>query len=134
MNGGTIEVVAAVIRRGGRVLLASRPADKPPAGWEFPGGKLEPGEDVFAAVRRELREELAWDVEPEEILYTVGGDRLSVTFVRVSPAGDSEPVPCEGQQIKWVDVSGEIPEGLLRNDEEFWNFLRGRGFFGNKIK
>lgn len=129
-----IEVAAAVAIRDGKVLLASRPADKPPAGWEFPGGKLEPGEDVFSAVRRELREELAWDVVPEEILYTVGGDRLSVTFVRVSPAGDSEPVPCEGQQIKWVDVSGEIPEGLLRNDEEFWNFLRGRGFFGNKIK
>ena len=47
-----IEVAAAVAIRGGEVLLASRPPDKPPAGWEFPGGKLEPGEDLFGATRK----------------------------------------------------------------------------------
>jgi len=55
-----IQVVAAVLRDStGRVLVAQRPAGKPLAGfWEFPGGKLEPGEAAFDALKRELHEEL----------------------------------------------------------------------------
>ena len=55
----TIRVAAAVIRRGGQYLLAKRPAHKAQGGfWEFPGGKLEPGETAQAALTRELVEEL----------------------------------------------------------------------------
>ena len=54
-----IHVVAAVIIKNKMVLMASRPQDKPPAGWEFPGGKIEPGESLSKAVIRELKEELA---------------------------------------------------------------------------
>lgn len=50
---------AALIDRDGRVLLAQRPEGKPMAGlWEFPGGKVEPGETPEAALIRELQEEL----------------------------------------------------------------------------
>jgi len=58
-----IEVVAAVIQRDdGRFLLGQRPAGKVYAGyWEFPGGKIEPGESAGAALRRELHEELGID-------------------------------------------------------------------------
>ena len=66
-----ITVVAAVIRREGKVLLASRPASKPPLGWEFPGGKVEPGENFNAALRRELLEELGVDSVPADRLYKV---------------------------------------------------------------
>ena len=57
------EVAAAVIERpDGEFLLALRPEGKPyPGYWEFPGGKIEPGEDARAALVRELREEL--DIE-----------------------------------------------------------------------
>jgi 8-oxo-dGTP diphosphatase len=56
-------VVAGVIIDGPRVLLSQRRADQPlPLQWEFPGGKVEPGESPEAALRRELGEELAVEV------------------------------------------------------------------------
>jgi len=60
-----VEVVAAVILRpDGKFLLGQRPAEKVYAGyWEFPGGKIEPGEPALAALTRELHEELGIDVE-----------------------------------------------------------------------
>ena len=52
-------VVAALILRGGQVLICQRRADQPMAlKWEFPGGKMEPGESAEEALRRELDEEL----------------------------------------------------------------------------
>ena len=52
-------VVAALIRRGDELLICQRAANKPmPLKWEFPGGKVEPGEDLRAALVRELDEEL----------------------------------------------------------------------------
>jgi mutator protein MutT len=59
MAGKTIQVAAAVIRRGEQYLLAKRPAHKAQGGlWEFPGGKIEPGETAQEALTRELVEEL----------------------------------------------------------------------------
>jgi 8-oxo-dGTP diphosphatase len=55
-----VQVVAAVIEREGRLLVCRRQAtDRYPLQWEFPGGKVEPGEDPRAALARELEEELA---------------------------------------------------------------------------
>jgi 8-oxo-dGTP diphosphatase len=54
-----IRVVAGVLVRDGKALVCKRSAVKPHAGrWEFPGGKVEPGETLAEALRRELREEL----------------------------------------------------------------------------
>ena len=66
-----IHVAAAVCIQQGKVLLASRPEGKPPAGWEFPGGKLEPGETPQDAAVRELREELDWEIIPLDIIYRI---------------------------------------------------------------
>jgi len=118
-----IRVAAAVIIRDGRVLLASRPAEKPPAGWEFPGGKLEPGETAAAAVVRELREELALPVAPETSLYLLRRPELTIEFIRCRIVGDAPPRPCEGQQVRWEPLAPEMPEGMLSNDREFWDFL-----------
>lgn len=58
-----IPVVCAVIERAGRVLIAQRPPDKlMPLKWEFPGGKVEPGEAAADAIVREIREELGCTV------------------------------------------------------------------------
>lgn len=60
--------VGVLLRADGRFLLTSRPPGKVYAGyWEFPGGKLEPGESVAQALARELHEELGIDVDPAAV-------------------------------------------------------------------
>lgn len=121
-----IHVAAAVCIQKGKVLLASRPLDKPPAGWEFPGGKLEIGETVQQAAIRELKEELNWNILPLDIIYRLKKGNITLHFVRVIPADETKPVPCENQQVKWVELSETFPEDMLENDREFWQFLTGR--------
>ncbi|HEY5672972.1 MAG TPA: (deoxy)nucleoside triphosphate pyrophosphohydrolase [Malonomonas sp.] len=58
-----LAVCAAVIEQQGKILLTQRLADKPHGGlWEFPGGKIEPGESPHQSLRREIREELAIEI------------------------------------------------------------------------
>jgi 8-oxo-dGTP diphosphatase len=65
----SVRVVAAVIRRSGRILITRRHDDAERGGlWEFPGGKVEPGEPEPDALRREIREELGCDVEVGRLL------------------------------------------------------------------
>ena len=118
-----VQVVAAVIRRGGKVLLASRPADKPPAGWEFPGGKIEPGETVEAALVRELFEELAVRAVPGDILAVVPAGKVVLNFIAADLPEEEEPRPCENQQCFWVEVVPEPPAELLPADRDFWRTL-----------
>ena len=123
-------VAAAVIRRQGEVLICDRPAEKPPAGWEFPGGKVEAGETPAAALRRELVEELGVSVLVLDPIWeaAVPEKDLRLIFLRTMPAPDSpEPVPREGQQCRWVKVSDLPSCGLLPADRAFAAFLAGAG-------
>lgn len=102
-----IDVVCGVIEDGnGRLLACRRPPGKRLAGlWELPGGKLEHGESPAAALRRELHEELAVEVEVGAPLATVEHDygdfaiRLHPLRCRIT-AG--EPHPHEHAEIRWV--------------------------------
>lgn len=104
--GGWIEVAAAVIERpDGAFLLAQRPEGKVYAGWwEFPGGKVETGEDAHAALVRELREELAIEVTEafpwitRTHVYEHGRVRLHVFRVT---RWEGEPVGVEQQRFEW---------------------------------
>ncbi len=70
-----VEVVAAIILDGaGRVLAVKCPEHKHGGGWEFPGGKIEPGEAARDAVAREIREELGVQVEVGKLLHTIEWD------------------------------------------------------------
>ena len=69
-----IEVVAAVIRSGGRIFATQRGYGDWKDWWEFPGGKMEPGETPRAALVREIREELDADICVGELLRTVEWD------------------------------------------------------------
>ena len=69
-----IEVVAAIILRDGRIFATQRGYGEWKDWWEFPGGKIEPGESTEDALKREIREELATEIEVEKLLTTVEYD------------------------------------------------------------
>jgi len=113
-----IAVAAAVIQRpDGRFLLAQRPTGKVYAGyWEFPGGKIEPGEPAQRALARELHEEIGIDVRvsypwiTREYVYPHGHVRLN--FFRVLE-WSGEPHPREEQAIAWQAISGPMVSPML---------------------
>ena len=113
--------VGVLTNASGRVLIARRGADLHQGGlWEFPGGKVEPGEDVRQALTRELLDELGIRVEASEPLLTVehdyGDRRVALDTHRVSH-WQGEPRGQEGQPLAWVLPSGlddyEFPEANL---------------------
>lgn len=129
-NGtSAIDVVGAVIRDSGRVLLARRPEGKAQAGlWEFPGGKIEPGETPAEALARECREELAVAIEEPRLLasvvhrYPEKTVRLVLMECRLAPG--SAPVPQEHQQVAWVTPEQLPAMDLCPADRELLPALR----------
>lgn len=101
-----VEVAAAVLQKpDGSFLLAQRPPDKIWAGyWEFPGGKVEPGETPHHALVRELREELGIEVETAypwvTRVFTYPHATVRLNFFRVT-AWSGEMHPHEGQEFAW---------------------------------
>jgi mutator protein MutT len=99
-------IAAAVIDVAGRVLIAQRPPGKHLAGgWEFPGGKLEPGEDRRTGLARELREELGitLSVPPRPLIrvrhsYDYGNVLIDMWVVREY---SGEPRGLDGQALRW---------------------------------
>ena len=69
-----IEVVAAIIRKEGRIFATQRGYGEWKDWWEFPGGKMEPGETSEEALKREIREELSTEIRVDELLCTVEYD------------------------------------------------------------
>ncbi|MGW0017068.1 (deoxy)nucleoside triphosphate pyrophosphohydrolase [Rhodococcus sp. NPDC003382] len=121
MTDGPGEVVAAALFRNGRLLLAQRTGPAELAGlWELPGGKVEPGETVEDALRRELREELGVDVS--------GGERIGAAVplpdgrmlcaYRVELV-DGVPAPLEHSALRWVDAAELAMLPLVPNDREW---------------
>ena len=70
----TIEVVAAIIHDNGKILATQRGYGEFKDGWEFPGGKMQPGETAEEAIIREIEEELRVRITPEKLLITVECD------------------------------------------------------------
>lgn len=98
----------ALVDVDGRVLVAQRPPGKPLAGlWEFPGGKLHPGETPEAAVVRELREELAVDITESCLAAFAFASHAYADFHLLMPlylcrVWRGTPVPLEGQALRWA--------------------------------
>ncbi|MBN2450709.1 MAG: NUDIX domain-containing protein [Lentisphaeria bacterium] len=102
----SVEVCAAVVRRGDRVLLATRPGGSHLAGkWEFPGGKVAEGETLEECIRRELLEELGLGILRAEHLGTVEhtypGKHVVLHFLECLVPADAEPVCRLAQKAEW---------------------------------
>jgi mutator protein MutT len=100
-----MQVVAVVIRCGTRYLVGQRPTHKQHGGlWEFPGGKIEPGESMADAALREVREELhASLASVGNVLAVVTGDGITVHFLEAALAG--EPCALEHLALRWCDLA-----------------------------
>ncbi|WP_181012909.1 pyrimidine (deoxy)nucleoside triphosphate diphosphatase [Citrobacter amalonaticus] len=116
----TLDVVAAVIERDGKILLAQRPEHADQAGlWEFAGGKVEPGETQPQALIRELREELG-------IAATIGGyiashqrevsDRMIHLHAWHVPAYNGELIAHEHQNLIWCSPEEALSYPLAPAD------------------
>lgn len=101
-------VAVALLDADGRILLAQRPAGKTLAGlWEFPGGKLEPGETPEAALVRELHEELGVDIRASCLAPLTFASYSYETFHLLMPLyvcrqWRGKVTAREGQKLAWV--------------------------------
>ena len=111
---GPIDVAVGILMKpNGDVLLGQRPAGKPYAGyWEFPGGKVEPGEAILDALKREFVEELGVQIVSArewcgvEHVYEHAHVRLHFF---ISEAWLGEPQSLEGQAFAWQGAVGVAP-------------------------
>jgi len=103
----TIEVVAAIIQKGDRIFATQRGYGPWKDWWEFPGGKIEPGESQEDALRREIREELSADISIDKFLCTVEYNypefHLTMHCFICSMQGDSLHLN-EHEAAKWLEI------------------------------
>jgi 8-oxo-dGTP diphosphatase len=103
-----LNIVAGILERRGRFLLCRRQAGSHLAGtWEFPGGKIRPGESLEEALKRELDEEVGIGFRESVLLHVeehIYPDRkVSLYFcLCLDPSG--EPISREGQEIRWLSL------------------------------
>lgn len=124
--------VGVLLRPDGCFLLTSRPPGKVYAGyWEFPGGKLEPGESVEQALARELQEELGLVIDPgavvrwREQLVDYPHALVRLHFCRVT-AWRGEPSMREGQRAAWQRLPVQVAP-LLAGTLPVLEWLREEG-------
>lgn len=102
-----IEVVAAIIKKGNTILATQRGYGDLKDGWEFPGGKIEPGEAHEAALKREIQEELKAEIAVQEHIITVeytGYEKFDLTMhcYLCSLTNDSDITLLEHEAAKWL--------------------------------
>jgi len=127
-----VRVVAAVVWDGPLLLMTQRPPGGPLGlQWEFPGGKLEPGETSEAAVVRELREELGVGAVAHERLAVhehdyAHGVRVEIVFVRCTLDSHEFTPDRAVHAVRWVEPSRLDLEDVLEGDHPFLHGLGAR--------
>lgn len=123
-------VAGALFDRDGRVLIAQRPPGKHMAGrWEFPGGKVAPGETESQALARELEEELGVTVTASQPFMRLSheyDDRIVELSMWIVDAYSGAPSGLDQQALKWVAVPLLGQEDILEADAPFILALQAR--------
>jgi 8-oxo-dGTP diphosphatase len=127
----TLVVAGLMTRADGRVLITQRRADQAlPLQWEFPGGKVEPGEAPVAALARELREEIGVTVEVGriwDVLFHAYPNFDLVMLVYACRVVEGEPRAVEVADVAWV-APAELPRwDILPADQPLVERLVGEG-------
>lgn len=108
-GGARVHAVVGILRRGDRVLMQQRRGDQDYGGqWEFPGGKVEPGETAYAALTRELNEELGVRLAAAEVLRAMPVEYAHArVWLEVFTVAAYQGVAAgrEGQTIRWVTAA-----------------------------
>lgn len=116
-----IKVVAAVIKKDGKIFATQRGYGEFKDGWEFPGGKIEEGETSIEALKREIREELDTDIQVGELIDTVEYDyptfHLSMECYW-SDVISGDLVLREHEAAKWLDKGQLLSVDWLPADIE----------------
>lgn len=124
-----VDVVAAIIRRDQNILITQRHRHVHLAGlWEFPGGKVEPGESCEVALQREIREELGIEIAVDREFFTVDhdypGKSVRLYFFDCSILR-GEPRPLDVADLRWVKPSELSNFDFPPADAELIHKLRG---------
>lgn len=110
-----IKVVAAVIKKDAKVFATQRGYGEFKDGWEFPGGKIEPGETPQEALKREIKEELDADIEVGELIDIVEYDypdfHLSMQCFWCELKGDKIELK-EHEAAKWLELNSKELESV----------------------
>ena len=130
----TVIVAAGVLFEGGKVLITKRPEGKHLAGaWEFPGGKVEEGEDPKDALVRELREEIGVEATVGRALdvtfwrYEDDGKSVLLLFYEVTRAPQSPPPkPLTVADVKWALAADLDPKLFPPADVPILEVVRAR--------
>ena len=131
-----VQVVAAILERDGKVLIGQRQPDQShPLKWEFPGGKVEPGETPAQAVTRELEEELAIgqaagsEITHYQFQYP-GKDPIQLFFFRIE-SYSGEPRNLIFHEMRWTPVAELDSFDFVEGDREFLRAFTGRNRAGS---
>lgn len=123
-----IDVVAGVALEDNKYLVARRPMHKHHGGlWEFPGGKVEPGEGFADAIEREIREELGTGINTAgELLFSHkdASSNFVIHFLLVTFT--KQPVALEHDELIWCSLDELAGMSLAPTDAQFVEFMRNK--------
>ena len=117
-----INVVCGVIVKDNKYLITQRGDSKNLNKWEFPGGKVEPFENIFDAIKRELKEELSIDITPIKKLLEYDYKKFNLCFIECA-LGSNKIILNEHLNFTWIS----------KQEFEIYDFLEGDIIFINSL-